>query len=126
MSYSGTNESSKKVTAAGGHNYFVKDNAGNINSCFINVNTKTQYRSRTCDNSHKKFSSWRVRKQVYITSCGQYAKGDAERAYSGSGYDCAGNLSWAHERPTLKRCFSVIMMRTGMKAALEEKEAGES
>lgn len=82
MSYSGTNESSKKVTTAGGHNFFVKDNAGNINSCFINVNTKVQYRSRTCDNSHKKFGSWYVRKQVYITSCGQYAKGDAERAYN--------------------------------------------
>ena len=80
LSYSGNNESSKKITAAGAYSFFVKDNAGNTNTCSITVNAKTQYRSRTCDVSHRTFSAWRVRKQVYITSCGKYSKYEAEKA----------------------------------------------
>ena len=80
--YSGAKEKQKKISAAGAYSYFVKDTAGNTNSCSITVNSKTQYRSRTCDASHKTFSAWRVRKQVYITSCGKYTKYEAEKAYN--------------------------------------------
>ncbi len=80
--YKTSRTKSKKITSAGAYTYYVQDQAGNRNSCSLTVNAKTQYRSRTCDNSHKTFGSWYVRKQVYITSCGAYAKGDAERAGS--------------------------------------------
>lgn len=72
----------KKISSAGSYTYYVQDQAGNKGTCAINVKTKVQYRSRTCDASHKKFGSWYVRKQVYITSCGAYGKSEAERAGS--------------------------------------------
>ena len=72
----------KKISSAGSYTYYVKDQAGNKGACAIKVNAKIQYRSRTCDNTHKTFGSWYVRKQVYITSCGAYGKGEAERAGS--------------------------------------------
>lgn len=70
----------KRISSGGSYTYYVKDQAGNTSSCAIKVNTKVQYRSRTCDNTHKTFGNWYVRKQVYITSCGAYGKGEAERA----------------------------------------------
>lgn len=78
--HAGTKENSKKVTSEGTYNYYVLDSAGNSNTCSITVKAKTQYRSRTCDTANRKFSSWRVRKQVYITSCGKYTKYEAEKA----------------------------------------------
>ena len=78
--FNGTKENSKKISAEGSYTYYVKDTAGNTNSCSATVKTKTQYRSRTCDVANRTFSSWRVRKQVYITSCGKYTKYEAEKA----------------------------------------------
>jgi hypothetical protein len=78
--YTGTKENSKKITSEGAYSYFVKDTAGNTNTCTITVKAKTQYRSRTCATTNRTFSSWRVRKQVYITSCGKYTKYEAEKA----------------------------------------------
>ena len=78
--YASEKTNTKKITSAGAYTYFVKDEAGNTTTCSITVNAKTQYRSRTCDNTHKKFGSWYKRKEVYINSCGAYGKGEAERA----------------------------------------------
>ena len=51
-SYSGSN--TKTMDAhTGTYTYYVKDNVGNTNSCSITVKSKTQYRSRTCDSSHR-------------------------------------------------------------------------
>jgi len=47
-SYSGTLETTKQLSAAGTVSYYVKDNAGNTNSCSITVKTKTQYRYQDC------------------------------------------------------------------------------
>lgn len=51
-SYSGT--STKTIDAhTGTYTYYVKDAVGNTNSCSITVKTKTQYRSKECDASHR-------------------------------------------------------------------------
>ena len=79
-SYSGTKTKSKTVTQAGTYSYYVKDTAGNTNTCSITVNNKTQYRSRTCDISHKTFTDWKIQKQEYVSSCGRYGKIESENA----------------------------------------------
>ena len=79
-SYSGNKEQSKKVSSAGSYTFYVKDNAGNTNTCSINVNVKTQYRSRTCEATHKQYSAWKVNKQAYTTSCGVYGRIDSQNA----------------------------------------------
>lgn len=90
-SYSGSNESSKKITTAGTYTYYVKDAAGNTNTCSITVKTKVQYRSRTCAIEHMTFSSWYVYQTVNTTKCSLYSKSEAERA---------GN-TWYHQRTAI-------------------------
>jgi len=86
-SYSGSNETSKKV-GVGDYTYYVKDQAGNTNTCSINVKSKVQYRSRTCEATHLKYSGWYQYNSAYTTRCSFYSKYEAEQA---------GN-SWYHVR----------------------------
>ena len=79
-SYTGSKEQSKKITSEGKYVFYVKDTAGNTNTCEKEVHTKVQYRSRTCSATNKTFSAWFVSKQAYATSCGAYGKGESERA----------------------------------------------
>lgn len=46
--YSGTSSSSQTLSKAGTYTYYVKDKAGNTNTCSLEVKTKTQYRYRDC------------------------------------------------------------------------------
>lgn len=46
--YSGTSINSKQITGAGSYLYYVKDKAGNTNSCSLVVKSKAQYRYRDC------------------------------------------------------------------------------
>ena len=46
--YSGTSSNDKTISTAGNYTYYVKDNAGNVNTCDINVLAKTQYRYQEC------------------------------------------------------------------------------
>ena len=48
FSSSGSSSTSKTISSAGTYNYYVRDMAGNSNTCSLAVKTKTQYRYQEC------------------------------------------------------------------------------
>jgi len=75
--YSGTSILTKQLSGGGSSTYYVKDNAGNTNTCSINVATKTQYRYRDCSSC----------KRCTAAGCASYGN------WSWIGYACRGSGS---------------------------------
>jgi len=59
---SGSSATSKTISSAGTYNYYVKDKAGNSNTCSLTVKSKTQYRYRDCISCGKcDVCNWRLK-----------------------------------------------------------------
>ena len=74
-SYQGTNEQEKNVKE-GKHSYYVKDKAGNTNTCTINIEAKTQYRYQDCTSCKRcqsagcaSYNNWTLSSESQVKSC---------------------------------------------------------